>query len=337
MKTVRVVYFQRKPIPGFHFSVEIIFKDVRQYLPAGFQTKTRIAPYFSKGIIPRLFMMVQAVFQQGDINHITGDISFIGILLNKEKTVQTILDCVFLRQKTGLARSVLKYFWLDLPVKRCHKVTTISHQTRNEILALTNCKPEKVQVIPIALSNIFIARPARAISEVPKILLIGNAPNKNWKLVLDALRGISCEVHVVAQQDKAYREKLLQTGLSFHYHSGLSQIQMLEKYLAMDLLVFASTYEGFGMPIIEAQAVGVPVITSKISSMPEVAGAGAHLVDPYNMEDIRAGVLKVLEDDDYRNRIVELGKKNTERFKPEHIALQYAGLYLSIIQKSKLL
>ena len=109
-----VVYFQRKPITGFHFSVEIIFKDVRQYLPTTFQTSIRIAPYFSKGVLPRLYMMVQAMFQQGNINHITGDISFIGILLQKEKTIQTILDCVFLQNKQGWKRSILKYFCTTL-------------------------------------------------------------------------------------------------------------------------------------------------------------------------------------------------------------------------------
>ncbi len=304
---------------------------MRQYLPTTFQTSIRIAPYFSNGILPRLYMMVQAMFQQGDLNHITGDISFIGILLQKEKTIQTILDCVFLQNKQGWKRSILKYFWLDLPVKRCKIVTTISQQTKDEIMALTDCDPEKIKVIPIALSDVFIARSPKPISDVPKILLIGNAPNKNWNTVLEALRPIPCEIHVVAQHDEVYLKKLKEIGRPYHYQSGLNQLQMLEKYRSMDLLVFASTYEGFGMPIIEAQAVGVPVITSLVSSMPEVAGEGAYLVDPSQPEAIRAGINKILEDESYRSALIEKGKINVLRFDPRHIARQYADVYLSIL------
>ncbi|MBK7372359.1 MAG: hypothetical protein IPJ09_13140 [Saprospiraceae bacterium] len=80
---------------------------------------TWIAPFYSKGILPRIYNMVAAWMNQGEVNHITGDISFVGILLKKNRTVQTILDCVFLKNNSGIKRKILKYLWLDLPVKRC--------------------------------------------------------------------------------------------------------------------------------------------------------------------------------------------------------------------------
>lgn len=327
---MRVTYFQRKPIPDFHFSVEIIFNDIRHHLPPDIKSKIIIAKYFSKGIFKRIYIMVAALFQQGEINHITGDISFAGLFLNKRKTIQTILDCIFLRNKMGIAQYILKLFWLDLPVRRARIVTTISQQTKTEILKLTGCAPDKVKVIPIALSDLFGTRIPKPFSDIPKILLIGNAPNKNWSNMLEALKGIKCEIHVVAKQDDDLERKLKAINAQYIYQSGFNQTQMLEKYNTMDLLLFASTYEGFGMPIIEAQAVGVPVITSNISSMPEVAGNAAHLVNPLDIEGIRQGVLKIIRDEEYRNHLIQLGFENIKRFNPKTIAEQYAEIYREI-------
>ncbi len=101
------------------------------------------------------------------------------------------------------------------------------------------------------------------------------------------------------------------------------------------MLVFASTYEGFGLPIVEAQATGRPVVTSDTLSMPEVAGDAACLVDPFNVESIRNGILKVIQDTGYREQLVQNGLKNVERFKPESVAMQYLALYRELVNKRK--
>jgi glycosyltransferase involved in cell wall biosynthesis len=93
------------------------------------------------------------------------------------------------------------------------------------------------------------------------------------------------------------------------------------------MVLFASTYEGFGLPIIEAQATGRPVVTSRVTAMPEVAGDGACLVDPYDVASIRSGVLRVLGDRGYRDSLVHRGFENVRRFEPGRIAAQYARLY----------
>jgi glycosyltransferase involved in cell wall biosynthesis len=84
------------------------------------------------------------------------------------------------------------------------------------------------------------------------------------------------------------------------------------------------------MPILEAQTVGRPVVTSNISSMPEVAGSAACLVDPYSVESIRAGVLRVIEDAEYRANLISAGFENTQRFKAETVARAYAELYAEL-------
>ena len=81
---------------------------------------------------------------------------------------------------------------------------------------------------------------------------------------------------------------------------------------------------------VEAQAVGWPVVTSRISSMPEMAGDGACLVDPLDAANIRAGVLRVLTDEAYRAGLVKAGVKNVERFRSAAVAENYAALYREI-------
>ena len=70
------------------------------------------------------------------------------------------------------------------------------------------------------------------------------------------------------------------------------------------MLTFVSTYEGFGLPILESQATGRPVVTSNVSSMPEVAGDAACLVNPYDADSIREGILRVINDDAYRKDLM---------------------------------
>ena len=110
---------------------------------------------------------------------------------------------------------------------------------------------------------------------------------------------------------------------------------MLERYRKCDLVAFASTYEGFGMPILEANTVERPVIAGNVCSMPEVAGDAACLVDPYDVSSIRAGILRVIEDADYRESLMAAGRENRKRFQADVIANQYASLYRELAQNNR--
>jgi glycosyltransferase involved in cell wall biosynthesis len=108
---------------------------------------------------------------------------------------------------------------------------------------------------------------------------------------------------------------------------------MRQAYIDCDLLAFASTYEGFGLPILEAQLTGRPVLTSNLSPMKEVAGTGAVLVDPYDLQSIRLGLLKIIQDSELRGRIVEAGFENVQRFNPDAVAKKYTALYEELMIK----
>jgi glycosyltransferase involved in cell wall biosynthesis len=86
------------------------------------------------------------------------------------------------------------------------------------------------------------------------------------------------------------------------------------------VFVFPSFYEGFGIPILEAQASGLPVVTSSVSSMPEVAGEGALFVDPNNPTQIAEAVYKIISDQAVRDRLIALGQENIKKFSWEKCA-----------------
>jgi glycosyltransferase involved in cell wall biosynthesis len=132
------------------------------------------------------------------------------------------------------------------------------------------------------------------------------------------------------------KETLSNCDIEYSAKADISDNELVEMYIHCDMVVFASTYEGFGLPIIEANATGRTVVTSNILSMPEVAGDAACLVDPFEVESIRAGVLKVIQDAAYREQLVQNGFKNVERFKPEAVAIQYMALYRELLNKQKI-
>ena len=127
----------------------------------------------------------------------------------------------------------------------------------------------------------------------------------------------------------------MQYHVEFSTVANISDQEIIEKYKQSDIVILASTYEGFGLPIIEANAVGRPVITGNILSMPEVAGNAACLVNPFDVESIRTGIFRLIQDTAYREELVQNGFKNVERFKPEAIAMQYLALYRELLGKQK--
>jgi glycosyltransferase involved in cell wall biosynthesis len=329
--SMHVTYFHRKVIPNFHFSVEIIFNDVRRHLPETVAWDIVTSRFYSKGLFPRLYNGVEAFMRRGKINHVTGDINYIAPFLPARRTIHTILDTVYMQDSSGLKRYIYNLFWIRIPVRRSRFVTTISEASKTEIVHFSGCDPDKVKVIPIALNPVFKKTDRDYQWDKPRVLMVGAAPNKNIPNILQALRGINCRVQIVGKHNPGYEQFMRDNGMDYTYEWGLNIEQMYAKYRQTDLLIFASTYEGFGMPIIEAQASGVPVVTSNISSMPEVGGKeGAVYVEPYSVESIREGILCVISDPGLRAQLIAQGYRNIERFDPTAIANMYVNLYNQI-------
>jgi glycosyltransferase involved in cell wall biosynthesis len=264
------------------------------------------------------------------VNHITGDVNYLGIFLSAENTVNTILDCVHLNSSKGFKYWVFKKFWLEIPERRARFLTAISESTKREILRHHHCDPDKIRVIPVAISPAFQYKPKEFNEDNPVILQIGTAPNKNIPLLIQAVKGLKCVLNIVGKKDESYEALLHENKIDYVYESNLTNEEILERYERCDIVALVSTYEGFGMPILEAQAVGRVVITSNVYSMPEVAGDSAVLVDPSKVEEIRDGILRLISDSEFRKDRIASGLENIKRFNADLIAHMYYDLYQEV-------
>lgn len=323
---MKVVFFHRKPKLN-NYSVEGTFQAVRAALPSSVECAISESRFDSKGVFKRLYNIVEAKFRQGEINHITGDVHFLTYLLDRNRTLLTILDCSATHNAKGLKRYLLRHFWYVIPERRSKLVTVISQATKNEVVKLISCDPNKIRVVPVCISCAFIRNDKIFNNKKPRILQIGTAKNKNLPRLISALQGISCHLEIIGMLPPDIAIELKRNGIEYSNSYGLTENQVVEKYNACDLVAFVSTYEGFGMPILEANAVGRPVITSNLLSMPEVAGDAACIVDPHEISSIRNGILKILYDSSYRELLIENGFRNIDRFSANEVAKQYLEIY----------
>lgn len=326
---IHVTHFQRKPEQGV-YSLERLFADIRTVMPSDINVDVQESSFLSRGLWGRIYNTVEAVFKQGDVNHVTGDVHFLTLLLKRKRTILTIHDCVSLERLSGIKKWVLWLFWYALPISRVDLITVISEATKQELLKVVSCDPNKIHVIYCCIPDWFKPVPLIFNTACPRILQVGTTENKNIERIAAALSDINCQWKIIGRLSPTQRAVIERHGIDYENHVELSQEALLEQYKLADMLVFASTYEGFGLPIVEANAVGRPVVTSNLYSMPEVAGDAACLVDPYSIDSIRTGILKVIEDASYRGSLVRTGFINAERFRPAVIAEQYAQLYRKI-------
>jgi glycosyltransferase involved in cell wall biosynthesis len=168
----------------------------------------------------------------------------------------------------------------------------------------------------------------------PTVLLIGTLPHKNLERMVQALAAIPCRLRIVGRLTGQQRTLLEKLGHEFVNEFDLTTAQMAHAYRECDVVGFASLFEGFGMPILEGQASGRPVVTSRQSPMQEVAGEGACLVDPNDVESIRAGFARVIGDAAYRSGLIEHGLRNVAQYRPERVAVMYLDLYRELTARA---
>ena len=325
-KTLTLIF--RKRLPQFN-SIEEVFIELLEQLEKQIEVQNIEMPL--AGADPfSVYRNVQYVKRnKTEVNHITGHNNYAALSLGRSG-ILTIHDIGSAFYGNFLHKIYIKIFWFWLPALMIKKITVISNFSKKELSQLIPFAKNKIVVIHNPVNSSLQYRPKSFNVSNPLVLHIGTKSNKNIERTIEALEGISCRFLVIGELSLKQVELLEKHKIDYNNKKHIPFLEVKAAYEACDLVSFVSLYEGFGMPVIEAQAVGRPVLSSAIEPIREVAGNSACLVNPKDVQDIRRGLLRIIEDNRYREELIEMGQENIKRFQLKNIAAQYLALYKEI-------
>lgn len=273
-----------------------------------------------------------------------------GIEKTNIKSVVTIHDLIYVRypayyQKTDQIIYDYKFRHACEVATRIH---AISQQTKLDLISFFHIPENKIEVIYQAVNPLFF----QVVKEDQKrivlkkyrlpeefLLSVGTIEErKNLLTLLEAMLVSMVKLPlVVVGKPTDYKKKVLQMisqhpgELKVYFLSGVNNKELQALYQSAVALVYPSEFEGFGLPVAEAQASGCPVITSNVSSLPEAGGNAALYCDPEKPEEIGKAIDDVRADQTLRNTLIANGKINAQRFTQENYARQLRQFYNTVL------
>jgi len=275
------------------------------------------------------------------------------------KSIITVHDIMPLLFPSMLPLKTQIYWKLiRLNIKKADKIIAVSNTTKEDIIDKLNIENSKISVIYHGVSEQF--RPIPDIEKEKKkyhlkygltfsdnsivIMAVSSIkPTKNYVNLIEAFRRVYEEldvpIHLLIVGKVADKKLILNLNKiisnnnlssNVHFLGYVPDEELTVLYNLVDFFVFPSFYEGFGLPILEAQACGCPVITSNISSMPEVAGDGAILVDPYSVEEIANAIHNLVFDLNLRKNLIQKGFENCALFSWKRCAEETLNVYKEV-------
>jgi len=243
--------------------------------------------------------------------------------------IVTIHDLVWkvCPQTMPLMRRLTERFFFPIAIRNADKIITVSQSTANDLVKHFPFCADKVKVVPLASTfQESINDQTHSIIDTQYILFVGTIePRKNIHNMLRAYGSLPMElkqkykfilVGNTGWGNIKIDELLVNLNLTsfVEWKSFVNDQELSALYQNAYCLLFPSFYEGFGLPILEAQSFGVPAITSNISSMPEVVGDGGLLVDPYSIESISSELEHLLSSTEPRDSLSQKAMINAQRF-----------------------
>ena len=275
--------------------------------------------------------------------------SYSAPLFSFGKTVVTIHDLIATRHPEWTTKNqsfrfatVVKY-----AARKANYIIAVSEASRKDILELTGVAQDKVVVVYSGVDEHFQKLPSEHLIDFTKkynlqqpfILYVGSIhPRRNIQKLIEAF------VHL--KKEKQIKHKLILIGLVLQQASQLtkwindsniaedilsvgfvSDEDLVKFYNMADLFIYPSLYEGFGFPVLEAMACGTPVITSNVSSLPEVAGNAAILIDPLNVMEMADSIYRLISNSALRQEFVERGFERCKQFSWRQAAEETLNLF----------
>jgi alpha-1,3-rhamnosyl/mannosyltransferase len=278
--------------------------------------------------------MPTALFREGvDLVHIP---HYVVPALSPGPVVTTVHDVIQLfyppAERASLARWYLRVM-LRSALRRSRVVITVSRTSRRDLINLFAADPARLVVVPNGVDATLGVRPSAAEVDslkefyglqAPLVLVVANdKPHKNLDVVLRAYH-LAVRRHRVPGQlvfvgglDPSSRlaDRARRLGLTdrVRFLGRVPQSHLRALYHVAAVLLHIALYEGFGLPVLEAMAAGLPVVTSNVGAMRELGEDVARLVNPLDVDEVAAALEQVLVDDPLRQRMVEAGRRRAER------------------------
>ena len=267
--------------------------------------------------------------------------SFLINFLPKEKTIITCHDLIPLKFKKNMSLKARLMFKIYLKgIKKAKKIIVISESTKKDLMSLLNIPERKIVVIPIPcdLSKFKKLEKYKENNllkdKSPLILSVGSSFYKNTLLILKSIKRLRknypkillLKVGLFSKEERSYikENSLFEFVMEFE---NVDQKKLNDLYNFSDILVFPSLYEGFGKPPLEAMKCGLPVITSNVSSLPEVVRNSAIKINPYSEKELSNSIKKIMVNGNFKNSLIEKGYKNVKRFSLNKILKQTEKIY----------
>jgi glycosyltransferase involved in cell wall biosynthesis len=230
---------------------------------------------------------------------------------------------------------------------RCERLVCVSEATRRDVLALVEPDPARVVTIPNAVFQPLAPAAAAAGADLRRrlglaadarvVLHVGRDFYKNHAGVLDVFARLArtrrdLRLVMVTPPAAALADAIAARGLGERVHlvPYVARGDMAALYGTAALVLFPSLYEGFGYPVLEAQLCGTPVVASNAGALPEVAGDGARLFDPADVDGMAAAAAALLDDDAAAAALVEAGRRNAQRFSRRRWTAQHEALWRNL-------
>jgi glycosyltransferase involved in cell wall biosynthesis len=273
-------------------------------------------------------------------------------------TVVTIHDCIHLRFPQYLpnrAGVVYAKWMMRSAARRARRILTVSQASKDDILSYLRVPADKVEVIYNALDERLAAPPTaddlarvreRFLLTDPFVLYAGNIkPHKNLDRLIEAFARVrehvpgELKLLIIGDEISKYQNlRRLVHRLQLHQHvrflGFVPDATLAALYRMAAVFVFPSLYEGFGLPPLEAMASGAPVVTSNVSSLPEVVGDGALLIDPLDAGAIADAIHRILTDDALRASLVARGYARARTFSWERSVARIRENYFDVARSA---
>ena len=267
------------------------------------------------------------------------------------RSIVTIHDLIFVRfpELYGLANAVLYKMKYRLSCDNADRIIAISRQTRNDLIELWGIPERKIDIVYQGCDKSFTATATEEGKEAVRrkynlpehyILSVGTVEErKNLMLTVRAMANgrIDTDLVVCGRQTPyadTVRSYAYQRGIldRIHFIQGLSFADLPAIYQMSDLFVYASIYEGFGIPILEALNSGVPVITTAGGVFGETGGDACRYIDPKDVDEMTAAITELLGDTALREKMIAKGRAHAQNFSDDKIAANIMAVYDKVMQ-----